>query len=63
MTDKRTSNEHDLSVPVNVITGKNLSLEELVSGFDINVGIGGVSFLRDAQGKLSVDDVFVHPQL
>jgi hypothetical protein len=48
---------------VNVVTGKNLELEALVSAFDINVGMGGVSFLRDVQGKLLVDDVFIHPQL
>jgi hypothetical protein len=55
--------QHDLSVPVNVVTGKNLSLKALVSDFDINVGMGGVLFARDAQGNLWVDDVFIHPQL
>ena len=63
VTNKYILGQHDLSVPVNVVTGKNLSLEALVSGFDINVGMGGVSFARDAQGKLQVDDVFIHPQL
>jgi hypothetical protein len=51
LTDKSIFDQHDLSVPVNFVTGKKLSLEALVSGFDINVGMGGVSFLRDAQGN------------
>jgi hypothetical protein len=63
VTDKRILDQHGLSVPVNVVTGKNLSLEALVSDFDINVGMGGVAFARDAQGNLLVDDVFIHPQL
>ncbi len=38
-------------------------MNDLVKRFDINVGMGGVSFARDAQGKLLVDGVFIHPQL
>lgn len=63
VTDKDLLSQHGLSVPVNVVTGKNLSLEALVSDFDINVGMGGVSFTRNAQGQLKVEDVFIHPQL
>ena len=36
---------------------------EGVSDFDINVGMGGVSLTKNAQGQLLVEDVFIHPQL
>jgi hypothetical protein len=38
-------------------------MNDLVKRFDINVGMGGVSFAIDAQGKLLVDGVFIHHQL
>jgi hypothetical protein len=61
--DKRLQKNFILVATVNVVTGKNLSsVEALVSGFRISMS-EGVSFMRDMQGKLLVDDVFIHLQL
>ena len=63
ITDSKTLETSNLEEPVNLIGGTNLELENLVSHFDINCGMGGASFELNDSGQLLLQKLFISPHL
>jgi len=63
IADTKTLQPCSLEEPVNLIGGTNLELENLVSHFDINCGMGGASFELNDSGQLLLQKLFISPHL